>query len=68
MGAANDKKDELMDLLEKPILTYIQHLMKELGHEVSLEEAGNLLANIGTHTMLKNLRSRPTPKLEEELF
>lgn len=51
--------EEMMDVLEKPVLIYIQHLMKELNHEVSLEEAGNLLANIGTHKMLKNLKTKP---------
>lgn len=49
--------EDMMDLLEKPVITYIQHLLKEVGHEATEEEAGNLLSNIGTHRLLKNLRA-----------
>lgn len=63
-----DKTDQLMDLLEKSVVAYLQRLMKECGHEVTIEEAGNLLANIGTHKMIKNLRAKPTPELEENPF
>ena len=52
----NDKieKDELLDLLSKPILKYTMILMKECGKEINEEEAKSLIINIGLH-IKKNL-------------
>ena len=46
----------MMDILEKPLLAYLRDLMKQAGYEIDQEGAENMLGNIGTRRMLKNLK------------
>ena len=57
-----DKKEELSDLLEKPIIDYIKVLLKQVYREATNEEAENLLGNIGFRRYLKNNYAQPRTK------
>ena len=39
--------DSVLDMLEKPILSYVQDLMKRAGMEITKENAENIISNVG---------------------
>lgn len=48
--------NEMIELLQKPVVEYIQKLMKLAGVELDKNQAENILSNIGTHMLKKKLK------------
>ena len=48
---------EVIEMLEKPIVGYVRHLMSKAGMEITETEAENLLSNVGLsiYSRRKNL-------------
>lgn len=40
---------EVIDLLEKPLVAYTQQLLKQAGMEITKEQTENLISNIGVN-------------------
>mgnify|MGYP001609875132 CR=1 FL=1 len=47
--------DDVLDLLEKPILAYIQSLMSKTGMEINKGEAENILSNVGMRVFKRKI-------------
>lgn len=54
MDMEQKKIEEILDLLEKPVISYIQALLKWAGIDASEQEAGNALSNIGLNRYKKS--------------
>jgi hypothetical protein len=54
MRDKKEVKEEIIELLERPILAYIQKLLEKVGEPITEDEAENLLGNIGMRRFLKN--------------
>ena len=49
----NPKETEILDLLEKILTESTQKLMRQVGTEITLAEASNLLSKIGSRIMFR---------------
>lgn len=47
--------DSVLDILEKPILAYVQDLMKRAGKEITKENAENIISNVGVRILKRKL-------------
>lgn len=42
-----DKAQEILNMLEKPIVEYVQNFIKRAGMKITQEEAENIVSNVG---------------------
>ena len=45
--------DEILDMIEKPILEYVQQLMEKCGVKIDKNGAENIISNVGLHILQK---------------
>ena len=50
--------DDVMEMLEKPLVEYVIGLLGRAGMKITEQEAKNLIGNVGTRLMLKNLKAK----------
>lgn len=48
------KMDEILDMLEKPIIEYVQNLMEKCGIKIDKVGAENIISNVGVRILQKN--------------
>lgn len=48
--------DDVLDLIEKPLVNYIMQIMKAAGMPVNKDGAENVLANVGTRIQVRKIR------------
>lgn len=50
--------NEIIELMQKPVVEYIKNLMKKAGIDLTTNEAENILSNLGTHMRKKKLNNQ----------